>query len=817
MTKLLTYLTLLSTALCLLTACDAGGAENITYVVVTSAPSLDAPDNISQQVSQGITEAPPTPVLTATPTPDPAVSLQIGDRYMLDGRYEQAIGVYQSVVNAGESVPAETRAAAAFGIGQAALREGLFQNAVDALTLLIDQFPNDLRAVQAYFLRGDAYLGLSQWQAAVNDFQQYLVLRPGLIDSYTYERIGDAQLALDQYEAAFASYTLATDSNRSLVPQLALREKVARLHLLRSEVAEAVAQYDAILAVAQNVPYRAQIELAAAEALINANQLQPGLARMRRIIEDYETTPQAVQALPVLLANGIPIDEYQQGRIQYFAGNYDAAIEAFNAFTTEAPLTAVPAELHLLLGRAYREIGNAEAAQVAFRTLIEQFPQDALFGEALLETGRTRFLAGENDAAISRYLEIADNYGYLDATAAEALWRAGYLYGTTERPNEARVIFERLASTYPNTEQAISGLFIAASAALQTGDNGAAEQLYTRLANLTGGDEKADAFLQVGRLALQRGDQQAATEALGQAAGAAPDSYYSARAQDILLGRAPFTPPATMVFSFDDVAAVTEAENWLRATFGITQEGPLWPLSPELEADPRVARGRELWTLGAFDEAQTEFLDVLEANRTNGLASYQLAILLRILGSYYPSQVGAANVITAAGVSTLEAPAYIARMRFPTYYRDLVLDASSRRGLDPLLVFSLIRHESLFNTQATAAAGEIGLTQVISNTAEYIAGQLNWPDYQHQDLFQPHAGIEFGSYYLAEQFGRFGTSTYAALAGYNAGPGRAQSWLELSGGDPDAFMSTITIASVRTYIQSIYRNYTIYRALYGTV
>jgi soluble lytic murein transglycosylase-like protein len=40
-------------------------------------------------------------------------------------------------------------------------------------------------------------------------------------------------------------------------------------------------------------------------------------------------------------------------------------------------------------------------------------------------------------------------------------------------------------------------------------------------------------------------------------------------------------------------------------------------------------------------------------------------------------------------------------------------------------------------------------------------------------------------------------------------------WLALSGGDPDLFMTTITINSTRGYVQSIYRNYNIYRALYG--
>jgi soluble lytic murein transglycosylase len=155
-------------------------------------------------------------------------------------------------------------------------------------------------------------------------------------------------------------------------------------------------------------------------------------------------------------------------------------------------------------------------------------------------------------------------------------------------------------------------------------------------------------------------------------------------------------------------------------------------------------------------------------------------------------------------------------MRYPIYYRDVVLEVASDYGFDPLIMFSLIRHESLFNTNATAAAGEKGLTQVIPSTGQYIANQLQWPDYQHSDLFRPHAGIAFGAFYLSEQLQRFNGNVPAALAGYNAGPGRAADWLALSGGDPDLFMTTITISSTRTYVQRIYGYHNIYRQLYGT-
>lgn len=754
----------------------------------------------------------PTPTIPPTPTVAPEVLLQVADQYLTNGYYENAVSAYQTIVAAGANP--DVSAAAGFGMGRAALREGLFMDAVNALSDFITRYPNDARVVRAHFLRGDAYMGLSQWESALADFQYYVAQRPGLIDSYAQERIGDAQLALGRLTEALTSYQASSDAGRSLVPELALREKVAQVYLSASQPQAALTQYDAILAVAKNAPYRANIDYLAADTLLKSGDTEAGLARMQLVFDTYPTQSEAYQAMQALLAAGRELDGYAQGKVAYAYGDYESAIKALSDYSTNHPLTEIPADLHLLLGRAYREIGNPAAAITAFQTIIDQYPGDALFGQALLEQGRTKFLSNDIDGAINQYLKIAENYAYLPE-AAEAMWRAGYLYATNDNPAEGRQVFERLADAFPQSEQASSGLFLAASAASNQNDPVGAERLYARLATTTTGEDQAAAYLWVGRLAAARGDQRTATDALQLAASASPDSYFSARAADILSGRDSFARPARFNFQFDDATQRQEAEQWMREKFALTQEGDLWPLSAELQSDARLIRGNELWQVGAVEEAGEEFDDVIEANKSDGLKSYQLAIFLRGIGAYSPSIVAAANVIRTAGVATLDAPSFLARLRYPTYYLDVVLDVAQRRSIDPLLVFSLIRHESLFNTYATAAAGEKGLTQVIPATAQYIADELQWPNYQHSDLFRPYAGIEFGAFFLEEQIITFDGNVQAALAGYNAGPGRAASWLELSGGDPDQFMTAITIDSTRTYVQRIYGFYNIYRALYG--
>ncbi|MCY4147582.1 MAG: transglycosylase SLT domain-containing protein [Chloroflexi bacterium] len=783
-----------------------------------SKPESPAPTVNASQIIV-VTATPGLSAQTA-PTPQPQHSaaddlFEAAEGLARNGYLEAAADAYLRLLNDTANLIPNQRAAAIFRYGQVALRAGYFQQAADAFSRFIADFPSAAEIAQAFFLRGDARLGLSLWRLAIDDLQQYLALMPGLIDSYAYERIADAQIALGEVAAALEHYALATNSLRSLVPLLALREKVAQIYTRLGYSALAVEQYDAVLAVARNQPYRAQIALSAAQALLQADDVPLAVSRLQAVVADYSNTATAWQAQVLLDQLGYGADPFERGKAAYAAGDWAAAADAFSRALAAGG--APPAELYLKLGQAQRNLGNSQAATSAFQSIIDLYPDDALFGAALLERGRTRFLANDHAAAIELYLAVADDFPQLTAAAGEALWRAGYLYGTGGETALSRRIFLRLADTYPQHELTTSGLFLAASAAVRESDWSGAAALYSRIASLTSGADQAAAQLWLGRIALRQGDAAAADRAFAQAITAAPDSYFAARASDIRSDRLPFQPPAALNFDFDPAAELAAAEQWLRSAFAVQEPGDLWPLSPELAQDPRWIRGRELFSVGAMDEALGEFAELLSSARDAGKAldSYRLAIAFRDMGAYRESIIAAADVIIASGQGTLGAAPAIGRLRFPAYYIDLISPAAQKYGFDPLLMLSLIRQESLFNTYATAGAGEKGMTQVIPGTAQYIAEQLQWPDYEHSALFRPYAAVEFGSYYLDEQLDLFDQNSIAALAAYNAGPGRAYDWRALAGDDPDLFMTTITIDSTRKYIQFIYRNHTIYRALYG--
>jgi soluble lytic murein transglycosylase len=129
----------------------------------------------------------------------------------------------------------------------------------------------------------------------------------------------------------------------------------------------------------------------------------------------------------------------------------------------------------------------------------------------------------------------------------------------------------------------------------------------------------------------------------------------------------------------------------------------------------------------------------------------------------------------------------------------------------------MIRQESLFEGFVRSTAGARGLMQIIPSTAANIAGELGWPfDYVEDDLYRPDVSIRFGTHYLAGNLRLTEGDPFEALAAYNAGPGNAMAWKELSGGDPDLYLEVIRFDETRLYIRNIYEIFVIYRRLYGS-
>lgn len=152
---------------------------------------------------------------------------------------------------------------------------------------------------------------------------------------------------------------------------------------------------------------------------------------------------------------------------------------------------------------------------------------------------------------------------------------------------------------------------------------------------------------------------------------------------------------------------------------------------------------------------------------------------------------------------------------YPRAYWDEVGQQARTFKVDPYLVASIMRQESIFNPDALSSAGARGLMQIMPATAEEIVARLRLPALTLEQLHDPAVSITLGTQYLASLLQRYQGNIVLTLAAYNAGPGRASRWREqwpdLS---MDEFIELIPIEETRFYVKYVLRNLMLYERLY---
>ncbi|GMR11594.1 MAG: transglycosylase SLT domain-containing protein [Anaerolineae bacterium] len=756
----------------------------------------------------------PVPSATPTPTPAPALRNEAAHSALANGDWDLAEREFERVI--AESDDPIVIGEALFGRGEALLRDEQLAEAERAFSEFLSSYPDHPRVPAALILRAQTNGSLGNNEAAVADYESYLAERSGVIDLYVYEWLGDALRrasrpleAVPQYEAAILSPGQANI--------LRLRIKIGRAYLEASDYARALEQFDQVYAQSSDAGTRASMNLLAGQALEAQGDLYGMYARFLDSFENFPAAFDTYVGLTRLVQDGVPVDDYQRGLVDYYAGAYEPAVAAFDRTLATNPSAAA----YYYRGLSYLELGSPVLALQDLEAATQNYPAEPIWPEAMMTRARTEWAwLDRYTSAVETYLELAEGHPQ-SVEAAEALFAAGR---TAERSNDlarAADIWLRLAEEYAGNPLAPDGAFEAGIVRYRLGDYAGAELAFLRSLDLAANTAQiARANLWIGKTLLAREDIEEANTAWEAASNADPTGYYSLRAEHLLEGAPAFEDSGVFSFSTDLEAERRLAEEWMRATFDIIGEDPLYELGPVLASDPRLVRGLELWNLGMLEEARAELSALRSSLSDDPEGTYRLMHTLLELGLYREAILASRQILHYAGMddaATLQAPVYFNRIRFGPYFGDIVLPEAARYGLDGLFLLSVVRQESLFEGFATSVAAARGLMQVIPGTGESIAGQLGWPpDYESRDLYRPIVSVRFGTHYLSAQRDRFDGDLFAALAAYNGGPGNSIAWKELAPDDPDLFLEVIRFAETHRYIQVIYEVFEIYKSLYAS-
>jgi soluble lytic murein transglycosylase len=598
-----------------------------------------------------------------------------------------------------------------------------------------------------------------------------------------------------------------------------LREQLAEVYAASGDVERAVAEYDAIYQATDQNWRKARVAVAAGRLLYDAGRATDAYPRLADVVAHFPEAAAAFDALVILVNDGVPVDELQRGLTNFYADNFEPARDSLLRYRVAyAAGTAGTSDLGdamalYFLGRTYAALGADAQALAAWHELIETYPTDYYWTQAYFQI-----------AFLQPYPDDTETFMAFAAAAPaapeapDALYRAARLgerHGDFELAAE---LWTRIAEEYPQAAEAADAAMQAGLVFFRNGDLASAA-LRFELASTLGTDpnEHARAWLWIGKVKAAQGDAAGARQAYQRAAALGPHGYYPLRARQLLEGTAPFAPPEAYDLAGDTTAEQSETDAWLRATFPLAQsvEHPS-ALQPGVWQEARFQRGSELWRLGRLREAHDEFDSLRLDLSGDPLATWQLAVYFHETGVYDLAIRAARQVVDLAGVAdSLQVPRYILRLRYPVPFAPLVVDAASGYQVHPFVMYAKMRIESFFWKYAYSVADARGLNQFIPPTAEEVAGQLGLAGFTLDDLYRPVVSIPMGAYYLSQIGGQTGGSPAAMLAGYYAGPGNAQIWLELAQGDPDLFVEVIRLPDAKGYVTTTFEFFEEYRVLYG--
>jgi soluble lytic murein transglycosylase len=148
---------------------------------------------------------------------------------------------------------------------------------------------------------------------------------------------------------------------------------------------------------------------------------------------------------------------------------------------------------------------------------------------------------------------------------------------------------------------------------------------------------------------------------------------------------------------------------------------------------------------------------------------------------------------------------------YPKAFPDLVSKHCRANQVPEALQWAIMREESSFYPRAESFANALGLTQMMTRTAQRFA---KWP-VTREALFDPDKNLEVGSRFLAFLLDHYDGAIPLVISGYNAGEGAVDRWLRDRGDlDLDEFVETIPFDETRGYTKRVLSSYLVYAWLY---
>lgn len=240
------------------------------------------------------------------------------------------------------------------------------------------------------------------------------------------------------------------------------------------------------------------------------------------------------------------------------------------------------------------------------------------------------------------------------------------------------------------------------------------------------------------------------------------------------------------------------------------------PYVPEnLRASAPVMRARALASINQRQLAESELRLLIMR-----LPKEQRPAVLTVAG-----EIGLANLqVRLASLDGLSSDQQLyANYPVPPWF------VSTQKLVDPTLLMSIARQESVFQRDAKSYMGATGMMQMLPSTARHVEKSMSKESIAlasangtiplSQQLNDPSVNLHLGAQYIAmlNKQPMVKGDAIRLIAAYNAGPGSVQNWASASRkiDDPLLYIESIPYPETRNYVMQVMAHQWVYQTLTG--
>ncbi len=455
---------------------------------------------------------------------------------------------------------------------------------------------------------------------------------------------------------------------------------------------------------------------------------------------------------------------YLEAQILYDLGKTDQALNLFKSYEASYGTSA---DLILYMARGYRKLGKLAEADRWYNKLVELYPSHKKANEVIWLRAWTKEENNDFAGAAKLYQQIYSSSGKNDYKE-EAYLRHALACYRMEKYDSAINILNRFKRLYPGSSFCYAADFWKAKCLFSRGSILSAKKLFREITQLV------------------------------------PYDYYAHRSNQMLHLLGDSIPPYSDT-SYDVLSAL----NWLDS---VKSAYPKKDLNPSDSAN--LKRGFMLASVGMSSIAEY-FLESFESSFPGDLKlQFSLAYLYKYVGEFTQAFRVARRLIWRIPLQEhCRIPVVVYSLLYPPFYDDMIRNHGAVYNVDPFLVSSVIRQESIFNPDILSPVGAVGLMQIMPYTGKYIAQQLN-EEFFVDSLTRPGFNIRYGVYYLRKLLDQFNENLVLVLASYNGGPHNAIKWYERNKHEEfDLFVEDLLFSETRNYVKKVLGNYWTYQNL----